>query len=169
MSREFSWAKYYKPGMPKASRPPRANFSNSNSKRRVAEEAHFSQQRTRVIFHVYPNFSPPKLKFKNAVILLLPKFKELASGVSSATWYCFLTVQPVLSLGLVGALGPSPEQLQAMCEHLDQHQPQTSSHIVPALPAVPTHAPNILRAVTAASTQVHNQQLALPAVSAVSV
>ena len=99
----------------------------------------------------------------------LPKFKELASGVSSATWYCFLTVQPVLSLGLVGALGPSPEQLQAMCEYLDQHQPQTSSHIVPALPAVTTHAPNILRAVPAASTQVHNQQLALPAVSAVSV
>ena len=82
--------------MPKASRPPRANFSNSNSKRRVAEEAHFSQQRTRVIFHVYPNFSPPKLKFKNAVILLklLISFKPLLDHVQAGLLYGLVQEPP---------------------------------------------------------------------------
>lgn len=82
--------------MPKASRPPRANFSNSNSKRRVAEEAHFSQQRTRVIFHVYPNFSPPKLKFKNAVILLklLISFKPLVDHVQAGLLYGLVQEPP---------------------------------------------------------------------------
>ena len=55
--------------------------------------------------------------------LFLPQFSELAQGTSKKVWTCFVTVQPVLCLGVVGHY-VSGEQLEAMCTHLDTFQPR---------------------------------------------
>jgi hypothetical protein len=61
---------------------------------------------------------------------LSPQFEKLAAGQSDETWHCFLTIKPVLALGVVRSLGPNPEQMEAMCDHLDQYQPALSRDAV---------------------------------------
>ena len=54
--------------------------------------------------------------------LFLPHFEELANGTSVLEWTCFVTLQPVLCLGVVEAFVSSAQQA-AMCSHLDTYQP----------------------------------------------
>jgi hypothetical protein len=61
---------------------------------------------------------------------LSPQFEKLAAGQSDETWHCFLTIKPVLALGVVRSLGPNPEQMEAMCDHLDKYQPVLSRDAV---------------------------------------
>ena len=61
---------------------------------------------------------------------LSPQFEKLAAGQSDETWHCFLTIKPVLALGVVRSLGPNAEQMEAMCDHLDQYQPALSRDAV---------------------------------------